>query len=123
MEDIEDEVEAETEKPEECESCGYETERLTLYDSHNGDNPLAWLCEVCASTYAGNAYHYPRQYENRHIMQQISYCTNLILDTMGRANTGLHTDGAVRCANCHYILKPSWSHCPNCGTPRPAGKA
>jgi hypothetical protein len=27
----------------------------------------------------------------------------------------LAPDGAVWCANCKYILKPVWSHCPNCG--------
>lgn len=38
------------------------------------------------------------------------------------SNTGLHTDGAV-CAACNNALAPAWKFCPECGSPRPAGKA
>lgn len=29
----------------------------------------------------------------------------------------LAADDVVRCAECSYILKPSWNHCPDCGHP------
>ena len=69
----------EKEKPEGCDSCGWETVELTFYISHGATIPEAWLCEVCESTFAGNAYHYPRQYQNKEIMRMISYTTNMIL--------------------------------------------
>lgn len=70
------------EKPETCDSCDYETKKLKWYESPGSQNVEAWLCEVCAGTLAGNAYHNPRQYDNAPIMKQISYCTNLILDAI-----------------------------------------
>lgn len=68
------------EKPEECSSCGYKTEQLEYYDAPGGIG--GWLCKVCASTYAGSAFSYPRLYQNIEIMQQISFTTNMILDAI-----------------------------------------
>lgn len=59
-----------TEKPEECENCMFGTNELVECDAYArtiGHGPFtpddqkqwAWLCEVCRSTYAGNAYLYP----------------------------------------------------------------
>lgn len=67
-------------KPEECEFCHYETNKLEFFNAPGGKD--GWLCDVCASTYAGNAYHFPDHYENRHIMSQVSYSTNMILDAI-----------------------------------------
>jgi ribosomal protein L37AE/L43A len=75
----------EDEKPEECNFCGYPTVELVFYKYNHAEIENAWLCEVCASTLAGNAYHFPRQYENQHIMKQVSFCTNLILDKLKAA--------------------------------------
>ena len=79
-----DEETRENEKPEGCDFCGWETDDLKFYTVPNGVGvvPEAWLCKVCRNTLAGNARHYPRQYENKDIMRNISYTTNMILDAM-----------------------------------------
>lgn len=71
-----------------CDSCNFETPKLKFYPMRSGDinepevNKL--LCDVCASTMAGNAYEYPRQYEGeRKTLQMLAYCTNLILQKIG----------------------------------------
>ncbi|HXN71609.1 MAG TPA: hypothetical protein VN861_03540 [Candidatus Acidoferrales bacterium] len=48
-------------KPDECESCHYDTDALTMYDhgmESNGVHKELWLCELCASSLAGNAARY-----------------------------------------------------------------
>lgn len=76
------------EKPEECDSCHYKTAALTRYDDRiaglNGrDKETAWLCKLCASTLAGNAYRYPEQYrDSGNTMRTICYVGNVILDAL-----------------------------------------
>lgn len=74
----------EKEKPEECHSCDYLTEDLDIYDRGPGadsEEPM-WLCALCASTRAGNAYQYPRQYPNEDVLRTICYVGNVILDQL-----------------------------------------
>lgn len=71
------------ERPESCYSCDYTTDKLKPYPADRGcGKEDAWLCDVCASTLAGNAYFWPTHYESAEVMKQISYCTNLILDAI-----------------------------------------
>ncbi len=62
-----------SEKPEECGNCGWATDQLSEVNAYarNPDHgpftpddqtTWAWLCDVCLSTPAGNAYLYPQQY-------------------------------------------------------------
>lgn len=81
------EPEEQDEKPEECDFCGYPTEKLEFYKYSHADVENAWLCEVCASTAAGTAYHFPRQYDQKEIMKQISFCANMILERIERGIT------------------------------------
>lgn len=74
----EDVVTTDTERPDECQCCGFKTPALKVYDMHSRHGPL-WLCRVCASTSAGNVCFYPDQYDNASTLKTIAYCTNLIL--------------------------------------------
>ena len=65
----------------ECYSCHFETE-VSIYRNCHPPR-FAWFCEVCASSYAGSAYWYPRQYDAS-MMTHIAMCTNLILDAIKR---------------------------------------
>jgi len=60
-----------------CQSCGYQTKNVKFYESSGNSG---YLCEICSCTQAGNAFHYPNQFENIKIMQQISFIGNMILD-------------------------------------------
>lgn len=77
-------------KPEECDNCSWETSALTECDAYartRGHGPFtpddekewAWLCEVCRSTLAGNAYLYPNQYPNGDVMAVVAWGINRIL--------------------------------------------
>lgn len=79
-----------TDKPDECESCLWETKDLTETDAYArtpGHGPFtpddqkewAWLCNVCRSTLAGNAHLYPRQYEHADVMSVVAWGINRIL--------------------------------------------
>ena len=76
-------------QPEECESCNWTTTELTKTDAYartrghgpmtpNEDKIWGWLCHVCRSTYAGNAYCYPDQYENQTVLSMIAWQTNYL---------------------------------------------
>ena len=68
----------------ECAFCGSKTE-VTEYDMN--ECPNAKLCLICGWTPAGNAFEYPDQYRaSRHIMQQISFVGNLILNAIRKDN-------------------------------------
>lgn len=69
-----------TEKSEECDCCGYQTEALTMYVQ--GYNPVveSWLCDLCAGTPAGQTIPYPRQYEGEaSMLRTICYVGNAII--------------------------------------------
>ncbi len=71
------------ERPDECESCGYETD-LKAYSMCRSlpKSEYKWLCNLCAGTMAGNAYEYPEQYENVPLFQTVCYVGNAILDAV-----------------------------------------
>lgn len=90
-----------TDKPEECDCCQFLTDALTEYDAYArtaGHGPCtpehekarAWLCNVCASSYAGTCYSYPRNpgnYENMPMYAMIAHCTNMILQELRKKAT------------------------------------
>lgn len=43
----------------------------------------AYLCRLCASTYAGNTIDYPDRYPDANVMLHQNFCTNALLDQMG----------------------------------------
>jgi hypothetical protein len=43
----------------------------------------AWLCQVCRSTLAGNAYLYPGQYQNQPLFALVAWGINHIASLIG----------------------------------------
>lgn len=67
----------------ECDSCGYQTALKPYQRGFPEQGEPAHLCDLCASTRAGNAQEYPRQYEGQTaILQTICYVGNAILDAL-----------------------------------------
>lgn len=61
-----------------CSACQFEGVPVKPYE--NGfPARTAELCQVCARTFIGNAYFYPKQYDNSGLYFALGYCTNLIL--------------------------------------------
>ena len=65
-----------------CDFCMWPTTE-PLHDSERfigmGNLPQrAKLCDVCYSTYAGNAHHYPEQYPHREVMRLVAWQTNYL---------------------------------------------
>lgn len=85
-----------TEKPEECESCMWSTDELEEVDAYArtpGHGPFTlenekqwgWLCNVCRSTMAGNAYLYPNsEHYDTPTLQTVAWGINAILDEIVR---------------------------------------
>lgn len=46
-------------------------------------NNDAYLCNLCASTHAGNTIDYPDRYPDANVMLHQNFCTNAVLDQMG----------------------------------------
>lgn len=70
-----------------CYSGNYPTSKLRCYETHQegleGLKTAEVLnCDICYSTFSSNARNYPSQYPERKVMHQVSYCTNLILDSL-----------------------------------------
>ena len=68
--------------PVECDSCGSVAPTYTQ-KIHCPDRTRE-LCEVCASSFIGNATRYPDQYVNVQLYQSLAQVANLILDKIGR---------------------------------------
>ena len=71
-----------TDKPEECESCGWETPDLVRNKSQAWhDEEIEWLCEVCENTLLPNRMRDPASCDEstRDIMQHVTTCTHMIL--------------------------------------------
>lgn len=83
-------------QPDSCESCGWETEHLVKTDAFarirghgpftpNEEKVWGWLCQVCRSTFAGNAWLFPRQYENQPLFALVAWGINFLdLDEASR---------------------------------------
>jgi len=85
-----------TEKPEQCDACGWETKELTEYDAYArtpGHGPLtpeeekqrSWQCIVCASTHCGTIACYPRnQHENVDMIRTLCWGINYLASLIKR---------------------------------------
>ena len=76
----------------ECNSCGYPAP-LRTFDSHTeaamrNSEPLATeprnLCEICATSPVGTHTAYPRQHPEYTTTVVVAYCTNAVLDQLGK---------------------------------------
>lgn len=71
------------EKPEACECCDSTDVPLKTYGMNRHwpqEDKKKWLCILCASTAAGNAFEYPEQYRgSADILSAISFVGNMIL--------------------------------------------
>lgn len=43
-------------------------------------NDTAHLCKVCRSTFIGNAYFWPAQYENAEVLRTLGWIANKLLE-------------------------------------------
>ena len=64
----------------ECMKCGFETECEDVSDCAPPNFPKpVYMCKLCNSTYAGNSFFYPRQYQNEGaILATTVYLFNLL---------------------------------------------
>ena len=74
------------EQSEDCDACGFRTAALKFYrSSRHWKEPNRrgrWMCNLCASTFAGNATEYPEQYhdgQDASILFAVCYVGNVIL--------------------------------------------
>jgi hypothetical protein len=73
------------ENPGECECCGFETKKLTLFKDLDtmiaGGGRLRkanfWFCDLCAGSHASNSYRY--LYEDDRVQKTICYVGNAVL--------------------------------------------
>jgi len=79
---------ATTEKPDECDSCSFTTQELTIVEAPYADNPTAWFCNVCYGSLAGNAYLYPSQYDQGAVLRHVALCTNMVLQKLDQMKSG-----------------------------------
>ncbi len=72
---------AEREKPEYCDFCDTETEALTRYQ---GRDDRLWLCDICASTPAGNVALHPMVHQSADVdvLKTVVRTTHMILNAI-----------------------------------------
>ena len=73
-----------SQQPEACENCAFETKEIKAYKMYR-KSPVTqykWLCDLCASTPAGNAYEYPEQFHNVPLFQTVCYIGNAIIQAI-----------------------------------------
>jgi len=61
-----------------CDFCDSGVE-VEFADFSPPKDRTAYLCIVCRSTHAGNAYVFPEQYQGKDVIRVVAECTNLIL--------------------------------------------
>jgi hypothetical protein len=71
----------------ECDSCHFQTTKLTEYErspfNRNPSDPTTKkLCDLCASTVAGNTVDYPASYRDPAVLRTICYVGNVILQAI-----------------------------------------
>jgi hypothetical protein len=74
-------------KDSQCTCCGFETQKLHIYCDRSERTNLTGVdafaqCDLCFSTFAGNAERYPSQYPNGDVLKHICFCTNSILQAI-----------------------------------------
>lgn len=76
------------EKPDDCECCQSPNVELKFYEKSRFGRPQGddskgnWLCVLCASTMAGNAYEYPGQYRDGRsgdVMRTMCFVGNAVI--------------------------------------------
>lgn len=79
---------SDNEKPNECQSCGFPTKKLQLFEQL--DTTLGggggrinhrdfWFCDLCSGTITSTAHRYPGQYDGLSTMRVVCYVGNEIL--------------------------------------------
>jgi len=69
-----------SEKPESCYACQFETDKLKWYPPVPRTNEGNWFCKICASTCSGNSVQYPDLYRNEgKTLTAMAFMTNTIL--------------------------------------------
>jgi hypothetical protein len=85
-------------KPEECDSCHFQTDDLKMYHDRiaglrHPEKADGWLCELCASTLAGNAWRWPEQYgDSGNTMRTVCYVGNVVLAAIRAASLSSRAD-------------------------------
>ena len=57
-----------------CECCNFQPIYVKSYEPYG--KPASWLCDMCCSTLASNAHHYPDQYPDGRLLKTIIYAAN-----------------------------------------------
>ena len=66
----------------ECASCGSVAPLSNFPVGNCNKVEDRYICELCASSFIGNATKYPTQYENVSLYQSIAQVGNVILDIL-----------------------------------------
>lgn len=70
-----------------CYSCQEDVPTAEFDDRRNmNSKEKVRFCEVCASTRAGTAYHYPSQMGPADVIMMVAACTNRILQAIEKKN-------------------------------------
>ena len=73
----------------------WETPDLTKTDAYartQGHGPFTpneakqwgWLCDVCRATWAGSAWLYPDQHQNKEVLSMIAWQTNFLAEEIAK---------------------------------------
>ena len=65
-----------------CDSCGYRTRHLHKHEAPFTKLSPVWVCDLCFTTFAGNAALYPEQYPQGGVLQHVCFVGNVILDAI-----------------------------------------
>lgn len=75
-------IEANNDESNLCDCCSFPTVKLNRAELAVSKEPHM-LCDLCFSTYTGNAFEAPRNYPNQlAIMQTVCYVGNIIMDKL-----------------------------------------
>ena len=70
---------------EECDACHFSTRHLHKVPRpfFAREQPDQWFCDLCWSSFAGNAAQYPDQYPEKKVLHHLCYLTNVLLEAIG----------------------------------------
>jgi hypothetical protein len=70
-------------EPLECDSCGQPVPVAAFWRGYGGKRTDSkYLCELCASSLAGNTVDHPAQYPDAVVMQTVAAVGNLVLQRL-----------------------------------------
>ena len=73
-------IKPDSEKPECCYACQFETGKLKWYPPVPSEREGNWFCKICASTTSGNSVQFPDLYRDKgQILTAMAFMTNTIL--------------------------------------------